>query len=198
MAREHKLTGDSPYSISVRFLGSPFDHTRPLEKSRTLRDSLFLFLGRGENNMAALVQTIPQQSGTVPVLQTRPSSSSGTFSPNHPSRIQTMSWSSFNGNSGNYRAGHPVVAPYNYQNTTNRQSWTPHLRPEHRTFSAPASGPANPTHGATPRSSHLAAGSVSNSSSNSSFHSPVSKDDSALPSRQPRTCLLYTSPSPRD
>ncbi|KAJ5352073.1 hypothetical protein N7452_001047 [Penicillium brevicompactum] len=137
--------------------------------------------------MAALVQTIPQQSGTVPVLQTRPSSSSGTFSPNHPSRIQTMSWSSFNGNSGNYRAGHPVVAPYNYQNTTNRQSWTPHLRPEHRTFSAPASGPANPTHGATPRSSHLAAGSVSNSSSNSSFHSPVSKDDSALPSRQPRT-----------
>ncbi|CAG7952154.1 unnamed protein product [Penicillium salamii] len=137
--------------------------------------------------MAALVQTIPQQSGTVPVLQTRPSSSSGTFSSpqNHPSRIQTMSWSSFNGNSGNYRAGHPVVAPYAYQNT-NRQSWSPHLRPEHRTFSAPAQGPGNPTsNGATPRTSHLAAGSVSNSSSNSSFQS-VSKDDSALPSRQPR------------
>ena len=152
--------------------------------------------------MAALVQTIPQQSGTVPVLQTRPSSSSGTFSSpqSHPSRIQTMSWSSFNGNSGNYRAGHPVVAPYAYQNT-NRQSWSPHLRPEHRTFSAPAQGPGTSTpNGATPRTSHLAAGSVSNSSSNSSFQS-VSKDDSALPSRQPRTdqpCLLYTSPSPRD
>ncbi|CAG7929960.1 unnamed protein product [Penicillium olsonii] len=138
--------------------------------------------------MAALVQTIPQQSGTVPVLQTRPSSSSGTFSSpqNHSSRIQTMSWSSFNGNSGNYRAGHPVVAPYAYQNT-NRQSWSPHLRPEHRTFSAPAQGPGTSTpNGATPRTSHLAAGSVSNSSSNSSFQS-VSKDDSALPSRQPRT-----------
>ncbi|KAJ5826626.1 hypothetical protein N7447_003389 [Penicillium robsamsonii] len=144
--------------------------------------------------MAALVQTIPQQSGTVPVLQTRPSSSSGTFSspPQQGSRIQTMSWTSFNtGNSGSYRAGHPVVAPYAYnpnmgQSTQNRQSWTPHLRPEHRTFSAPTTPqvPVNPTYtGASPRSPHLAAGSVSNSSS----RSYVSKDDSALPSRQPRS-----------
>ncbi|KAJ5382241.1 hypothetical protein N7517_000152 [Penicillium concentricum] len=144
--------------------------------------------------MAALVQTIPQQSGTVPVLQTRPSSSSGTFSspPQQGSRIQTMSWTSFNtGNSGSYRAGHPVVAPYAYnpnmgQSTQNRQSWTPHLRPEHRTFSAPTTPqvPANPTYtGASPRSPHPAAGSVSNSSS----RSYVSKDDSALPSRQPRS-----------
>ncbi|KAJ5488401.1 hypothetical protein N7453_011855 [Penicillium expansum] len=115
--------------------------------------------------MAALVQTIPQQSGTVPVLQTRPSSSSGTFSSptqNQGSRIQTMSWTSFNaGNSGTYRAGHPVVAPYAYspnmaQSTVqNRQSWTPHLRPEHRTFSAPTTPqvPVNPTYtGASPRS----------------------------------------------
>jgi len=143
--------------------------------------------------MAALVQTIPQQSGTVPVLQTRPSSSSGTFSSpqNQASRIQTMSWTSFNaGNSGTYRAGQPAVAPYAYnQNAQNRQSWTPHLRPEHRTFSAPTSqGPVNPTYtGASPRTPHLAAGSVSNSSSNSSFRSHVSKDDSALPSRQPRS-----------
>ncbi|KAJ5493696.1 hypothetical protein N7463_009783 [Penicillium fimorum] len=144
--------------------------------------------------MAALVQTIPQQSGTVPVLQTRPSSSSGTFSspPQQGSRIQTMSWTSFNtGNSGSYRAGHPVVAPYAYnpnmgQSTQNRQSWTPQLRPEHRTFSAPTipQVPVNPTYtGASPRSPHLAAGSVSNSSS----RSYVSKDDSALPSRQPRS-----------
>ncbi|KAJ5433801.1 hypothetical protein N7491_004396 [Penicillium cf. griseofulvum] len=111
--------------------------------------------------MAALVQTIPQQSGTVPVLQTRPSSSSGTFSSpqNQGSRIQTMSWTSFNtGNSGSYRAGHPVVAPYAYnpnmgQTPQNRQSWTPHLRPEHRTFSAPTTAqvPVNPTYtGASP------------------------------------------------
>ncbi|CDM37993.1 hypothetical protein DTO006G1_8468 [Penicillium roqueforti] len=144
--------------------------------------------------MAALVQTIPQQSGTVPVLQTRPSSSSGTFSSstqNQGSRIQTMSWTSFNaGNSGTYRAGHPVVAPYAYnpnmgQSVQNRQSWTPHLRPEHRTFSAPTTPqvPVNPTYtGASPRSSHPAAGSVSNPS-NSSSRSYVSKDDSALPSR---------------
>ena len=132
-----------------------------------------------KNNMAALVQTIPQ-SGTVPVLQTRPSSSSGTFSSstqNQGSRIQTMSWTSFNaGNSGSYRAGHPVVAPYAYNpnmgqsNVQNRQSWTPHLRPEHRTFSAPTTPqvPVNPTYtGASPRSPHLAAGSVSNSSTSS-------------------------------
>ncbi|CAG8013161.1 unnamed protein product [Penicillium nalgiovense] len=148
--------------------------------------------------MAALVQTIPQQSGTVPVLQTRPSSSSGTFSSptqNQGSRIQ-MSWTSFNaGNSGSYRAGHQVVAPYAYnpnmgQSTIqNRQSWTPHLRSEHRTFSAPTTPqvPASTTYtGASPRSPHLAAGSVSNSS-NSSSRSYVSKDDSALPSRQPRS-----------
>ncbi|KAJ5746964.1 uncharacterized protein N7511_008660 [Penicillium nucicola] len=144
--------------------------------------------------MAALVQTIPQSS-TVPVLQTRPSSSSGTFNAqNQASHIQSMSWTSFNGNSGNYRAGHPVVAPYAYnsnlgQSSPNRQSWSPHLRPEHRAFSAPTSPqvPGNQAY-ATPRNPHIAAGSVSNSSSsNSSFRSHASKDDSALPSRQPRS-----------
>ncbi|EKV13792.1 hypothetical protein PDIG_36110 [Penicillium digitatum PHI26] len=71
----------------------------------------------------------------------------------------------------------------------NRQSWTPHLRPEHRTFSAPTTPqvPVNPTYtGASPRPSHPAAGSVFNSS-NPSSRSNVSKDDSALPSRQPRS-----------
>ncbi|KAJ5948342.1 hypothetical protein N7466_001357 [Penicillium verhagenii] len=149
--------------------------------------------------MAALVQTIPQQTGTVPVLQTRPSSSSGTFassSTQHPTRFQNMSWSSFNaGNSGSYRAGQPVVAPYafapNPAHTTNpqqhRQSWSPHLRPEHRTFSAPTIQGAShmAQSGANPRVANPAAGSVS-TSSNSSFNSYVSKDDSAIPSRQPR------------
>ncbi|KAJ5743208.1 hypothetical protein N7533_010310 [Penicillium manginii] len=138
--------------------------------------------------MAALVQTIPQQSGTVPVLQTRPSSSSGTFvgpsSQTSASRYQNMSWGSFNAsNTGGYRAGNPVSS-----NTQPRQSWSPHLRPEHRTFSAPVitQGQGNPSYaGVASRNVNPAAGSVS-TSSNSSFHSHISKDDSAIPSRQPR------------
>ncbi|KAJ5704241.1 hypothetical protein N7493_011379 [Penicillium malachiteum] len=147
--------------------------------------------------MAALVQTIPQQSGTVPVLQARPSSSSGTFASHNSAQYQNMSWTSFNApNSANYRTGQPVVAPYtfapNLSQTSNtqqhRQSWSPHLRPEHRTFSAPTiQGPAQMAQSApNPRLPHTAAGSVSTSSSNSSYRSYVSKDDSALPSRNPR------------
>jgi hypothetical protein len=102
--------------------------------------------------MAALVQTIPQQSSTVSVLQTRPSSSSGSFAPSpqpsqqQNSRSSTMSWNSYNTVSGSqgYRAGHQVVAPYaftgtpslpnsNFNTMQNRQSWTPHLRTENRT-----------------------------------------------------------------
>jgi hypothetical protein len=155
--------------------------------------------------MAALVQTIPQHSSTVQVLQTRPSSSSGTLmsssAQNPGSQYQNMSWGSFNtGNSGSYRAGHPVVAPYAYApnlgpaasspTAQHRQSWSPHLRPEHRTFSAPAihQGSLNPSYTGNSRVNNPAAGSVStSSSSNSSFRSHISKDDSALPSRQLRT-----------
>lgn len=151
--------------------------------------------------MAALVQTIPQQTSTVPVLQTRPSSSSGTFaSPSAQTpgaRLQTMSWSSYNaGTAGSYRAGHPVVAPYAFPptlgpsaNPQHRQSWSPHLRPEHRAFSAPTipQGPITHTHaGANHRVPHPAAGSVMTSNPSNSFPSYVSKDDSVLPSRQPR------------
>lgn len=150
--------------------------------------------------MAALVQTIPQHTSTVPVLQTRPSSSSGTFASSpqtQGSRYQNMSWSSFNaGNSGSYRTGQPIVAPYAFAPNLghpsspqqHRQSWSPHLRPEHRTFSAPTipQGPIMFSAGANPRVAYPAAGSVSNTSSSTSFHSHVSKDDSAIPSRQPR------------
>jgi hypothetical protein len=152
--------------------------------------------------MAALVQTIPQHTSTVPVLQTRPSSSSGTFASSpqtQGSRYQNMSWSSFNAaNSGSYRTGQPIVAPYAFAPNLghpsspqqHRQSWSPHLRPEHRTFSAPTipQGPMMSYAGGNPRVAHPAAGSVSNtSSSNSSFRSYVSKDDTAIPSRQPRS-----------
>ncbi|GLA03931.1 bud neck involved protein [Aspergillus niger] len=157
--------------------------------------------------MAALVQTIPQQSGTVSVLQTRPSSSSGTFTTSsQPGQQQnprnsTMSWNPYNnsGSSGNYRVGHQVVAPYAFTSTPNpsnptnmqsRQSLSPHLRPEHRTSSAPSvpQGSASPANvGVNSRFAHPAAGSVSTSSSNSSVHSYMSKDDSAIPTRQIRT-----------
>lgn len=157
--------------------------------------------------MAALVQTIPQQSGTVPVLQTRPSSSSGAFtsstqsSPPQNSRNSAMSWNTYNtiGGSGSYRVGHQVVAPYaftstpnlsNSTNMSNRQSWSPHLRSDHRTSSAPSAPQVSPSPaypGVNSRLvNHPAAGSVSTSSSNSSVQSYLSKDDTAIPSRQPR------------
>ncbi|KAE8355944.1 hypothetical protein BDV28DRAFT_11380 [Aspergillus coremiiformis] len=156
--------------------------------------------------MAALVQTIPQQSGTVPVLQTRPSSS-GAFNPSSQSlqqqnsRNPAMSWNTYNtvGSSGSYRLGHQVVAPYaftstpnlsNSTNMSNRQSLSPHLRPEHRTSSAPSASQLSPSpafSGVNPRLvNHPAAGSVSTSSSNSSVQSYMSKDDTAIPSRRPR------------
>ncbi len=157
--------------------------------------------------MAALVQTIPQQSSAVPVLQTRPSSSSGAFTTSQSlqqtnSRNPAMSWNTYNttGNSGGYRQGHQVVAPYaftstpnlsNSPNVQNRQSWSPNLRPEHRTSSAP-SAPQLPTNGAVAGINsrpvkHTAAGSVSTSSSNSSVQSYISKDDTAIPSRKLHT-----------
>ena len=153
-----------------------------------------------ENTMAALVQTIPQQSGTVPVLQTRPSSSSGNYPSSQSLQPQTslnMSWNSFNTTgSGGYRGGHPVVAPYAFTSTPtlsqNRQSWSPHLKVEQRTTSAPSVPQGSPhfAYAGHPRFlNHPAAGSVS-SSSNSSVRS---KDDTAIPSRQ----LRYDAPSLR-
>lgn len=154
--------------------------------------------------MAALVQTIPQQSSAVPVLQNRPSSSSGTFTPSQSlqqsnSHNPAMSWNTYNtaGNPGPYRPGHQVVAPYAFTSTPslsdspnvqkNRQSWSPSLRPEHRTSSAPSAPqlPANAAHaGVNSRPvHHTAAGSVSTSSPKPSAPSYMSKDDSAIPSR---------------
>ncbi|OJJ45759.1 hypothetical protein ASPZODRAFT_143644 [Penicilliopsis zonata CBS 506.65] len=160
--------------------------------------------------MAALVQTIPQQSGTVPVLQTRPSSS-------HSQHHTTMSWV---GGSANPRANAPV-APYAFNSTPNlhhhhqqqpqHQPYPPHLRPEHRALSAPAAQMPVYHHSQPPRfGNHPAAGSVSststpsasstttsttsttssstntNTTAASSLRSYMSKDDSVLPSRSPR------------
>lgn len=150
--------------------------------------------------MAALVQTIPQQNGTVTLLQTRPASSTAqaTFIPTpqitqpHGSRGHSMSLSSYNG--ANSSASRNSVAPYAFTSTPgllagnpNQQrhmAWSPQLRPD----SLPSTSlpPKNtPNH-----SSHFAAGSVSSSSgsSNSSSRpSYISQDDSILSSRRRTT-----------
>ncbi|KAJ5725070.1 uncharacterized protein N7483_006427 [Penicillium malachiteum] len=147
--------------------------------------------------MAALVQTIPQQSGTVPVLQARPSSSSGTFASHNSAQYQNMSWTSFNApNSANYRTGQPVVAPYTFPPNLNqssntqqhRQSWSPHLRPEHRTFSAPTiQGPAQMAQSApNPRLPHTAAGSCAPLAQSQSGFTPPSSVHC-----QPSSSLCY-------
>ena len=161
--------------------------------------------------MAALVQSYPQQSSTVTMLQTRPSSASGMLQTSsqsqshhqyHPNSSQAPR-SSFHGisnsmNISNYR-GHTAmapIAPYAFTSTPGlampgqrAAAGPPHLRSGQRTSSAPVvpsfqqPTSANGTH----RSRHLAATSISTSSSSSSDMSTMSQksgsqDDSALPS----------------
>lgn len=152
--------------------------------------------------MAALVQSYPQQSSTVTMLQTRPASSSGIIhsSPQtqahhqYPTNPQTMQRNSFHGmNSGmsvsTYR-GHTAVtpiAPYAFNTTTNlatpgqRMQNGPHLQLDQRTSSAPSI----PNAGSVNRSRYPAPPSVSTTSSSSSDFSSLSqksgsKDDSVI------------------
>lgn len=172
--------------------------------------------------MAALVQTIPQQTATVPMLQSRPASSSSTFSSstntptttttappasssssstpasqppsNHQqtARNSNMSWNSYNttGSSGSYRSGQQVVTPTaNSQNNSSsrRQSWGPQLRPDQsRTVSAPSAPQLTAQAGSS--SSH----SVNNHHSAAGPAIHISKDDSALPTRQPQDTAGHT------
>lgn len=139
--------------------------------------------------MAALVQTIPQQTSTVPVLQTRPASSSSQqhqHHHHHTARNSSMSWNPYApaGSSGSYRPNaHQAVTSYNTPNSPNpqnRQSWNPHLRPENRTISAPSAPPLTAHAGGSSHSvNHPAAGPVS---STPPMH--LSKDDSVIPTRK--------------
>lgn len=158
--------------------------------------------------MAALVQSFPQHSSTVTMLQTRPSSASGTFQSasqgQHPqaSRPSQMSRNIYNATIGgmatsNYR-GHTSlapVAPYAFTNTpglTNggnplRQNpTTPHFRQDNRTASAPVTpNNSSPTHdrGAN-RQRYPTCASIPTSSSPSMSPSTgqqaPSKDDSSV------------------
>ena len=155
--------------------------------------------------MAALVQTIPQQAGTITLLQSRPSSSSATLggsvhsqsqqhSQSQMARNQQHPRSSYNGGNvgslGYRQMSTQPVAPYAFTST-------PGLAPGHNQnrhladSNPPQSYSLAPAHqnpsfpGVIPARSHYpTAGSVSNSSSSdSSLRSQRSKDDSSLPRR---------------
>lgn len=149
--------------------------------------------------MAALVQTIPQQDGSATILQTRPSSASGSASHTsrpHLPRSHTMSPGPYSAGGGSpaTRSSTPV-APYAFTST-------PSL------VSVPQSGRSNSlsAQDGPPRLPPIAAGTVSSSSSSSttsnvSNRSHASQDDSVLSSRVrtndiPRPLSTANVPSP--
>lgn len=141
--------------------------------------------------MAALVQSYPQQSSTVTMLQTRPSSASGILQnssqsqshhqyPTNPSHMQRNSFHGLNNGMGvsNYR-GHTAVAPiapYAFTSTPSlsmpgqRSQSAPHLQAQQRTSSAPIIPTVQHPEASinTPRSRYPAAASVSTTSSSGS------------------------------
>ncbi|CAL3964537.1 hypothetical protein PZA11_002460 [Diplocarpon coronariae] len=156
--------------------------------------------------MAALIQSYPQPSNSITMLQTRPSSASGILpntsqpQPHHqyPANPPQMQRSGVHGKSSsmgiaNYR-GHTAVtpiAPYAFTSTpslaTVGQRQGPHLRAEQRTCSAPGTLSQSPqTESGPVRSRYPAALSVSTISSSSSSDISArsqrsgTKDDSAI------------------
>ena len=154
--------------------------------------------------MAALVQTYTQPS-TVPMLQNRPSSSGGFSSSqsqqHHNQGLRSPPLPRYNNtsSSGNYRGmpSHGLVAPYAFTSTpqlantgnTSRQYQPPHLRPEHRTSSAPATphGQQPSVLGGvvlSPRQRYPTSSSVSTLSSTTLTQAtPRNVDDPSIPSR---------------
>ncbi|KAN0115218.1 hypothetical protein V8E51_004762 [Hyaloscypha variabilis] len=153
--------------------------------------------------MAALVQSYPQQSSTVTMLQARPSSASGILQTgpqtqsHHPyPASQHMQRNSFHGmNSGNmgmssYR-GQTVapIAPYAFTSTPNLalpgpRTQAPYLRQDLRTASVPSIPTFESGYGGN-RSRYPPKPSVSTTSSSSSdlsslSHKSGTRDDSAI------------------
>lgn len=161
--------------------------------------------------MAALVQSFPAQSSTITMLQQRPASASGILHPGSQGQVHQqyssigsphMQRTSYQGTSNtvptNYRGqtSHTPVPPYAFSSTSvaslpsspQRLQPAPHLRPEHRTSSAPIvptfqQGPNNLV---PARARYPAAASISTDSSSSSDSSTpnygVTRDDSSIPS----------------
>ena len=156
--------------------------------------------------MAALVQSYPQQSGTVTMLQTRPSSASGILqsssqAPPHQynpnlSQVQRNSFHGIhNGMASNYRGLTSVepIAPYAFTRTPalvsgQRTQSGPHLRAEQRSSSA-LGVPTYDSGAVTNRSRYPAPASISTTSSSSSSdlsalsQKASSKDDSSSTAR---------------
>lgn len=158
--------------------------------------------------MAALVQTFPQQTTTVTMLQTRPSSSSGTFSTppqlqqHQGSRSPQLGRNIYPAptSSGSYR-GHTSlapVAPYAFATTptlassgaTQRQIQNPRLRTDNRTSSAPVIpvlplGPQSVNSGPSISSrQRYSAAPTTNTPGSSGSSSRGTKDDTAITTRQ--------------
>ena len=155
--------------------------------------------------MAALVQSYPQQSSTVTMLQTRPSSASGPFQSRGQTQPQLQNsqmprhvYSLNTGGLGttSYR-GHTSstpVAPYaftstpglpNNSNPLRQNPTTPHLRAENRTSSAPviphtqqtvSGAPSNQTRPRPPTNYTLSQDSLVSTSTQQG----LAKDDSAV------------------
>ncbi|KAG0651796.1 bni4 [Hyphodiscus hymeniophilus] len=173
--------------------------------------------------MAALVQSYPQQSSTVTMLQTRPSSASGILqtssqAPHHQYSPNPAQRNSIHGMSNgmsisNYR-GHTAVAPiapYAFTSTPSLatpglRTQGPYLRPDQRTSSAPTVATFQQEGGSGgSRSRYPAAASVSTSSSSSSSdlsslgQKSGSRDDSGIagttrvPSGNPRPHSTMTT-----
>lgn len=150
--------------------------------------------------MAALVQSYPQQSSTVTMLQTRPSSASGILQsssqnqPHHqytatPQQLQRNSFHGMNNGMGTSSYRGAPIAPYAFTSTPNltqpgQRMQAPQLRPDLRTSSAPIvpifqqGEPGSRSHYPSPPSVSTTSSSSTDLSSLS--HKSGSKDDSAI------------------
>lgn len=133
--------------------------------------------------MAALVQAYPQQSSTITMLQTRPSSASGILQSPQPSshhqyatNQSQMNRNSFHGGLNNGMGGATsyrgnTIAPYAFTSTpglaVQGQQTKPHLRTDQRTSSAPII-PTFEGGNMSSRSRYPAPASISTTSSSSS------------------------------
>ena len=151
--------------------------------------------------MAALVQLYPQQTSTVTMLQSRPSSSGASFRPQHStSRSHQTPRFTSPSSAGSYRGlSSGLVAPYAFTSTpqlTNNAAFlqnagSPHLRPQHRTLSAPnlLVGSQQPSSSglnfsARQRFATSSSHSTSSSSTNSLQPSKKSMDDASITTRE--------------
>lgn len=151
--------------------------------------------------MAALVQTIPQQNGTITLLQTRPASATAgqnsfvsTSQISQPHR-HNMSFSSYNGVNSSASTRNSV-APYAFTSTPGLLAGTGNSQQQQRQMSWSQGRPeslysTSTSQNSIPQpSSQFTAGSVSSSSASSNSSSRpsyISQDDSILSSRRRTT-----------